>query len=109
MQNIVEVLFYLISFSIFAVLQALFINGWNESFTEGHLLNPIKKYLSKRVKDFWLRPLFGCIRCQASLIGGGTFWCTMIPLFGFKVAEIPIYIADVFILVYLNFYFYKKI
>lgn len=98
---------YLLCFLVFAFLQAMFINGWHDSFSEGNIFNPIKKWVSKRVNEYWLRPVFGCVRCESSLIGALTFFPTVIYFFGFRWEEIVVYVADVFILVFLNYYLYK--
>jgi len=103
-----EVLIYLVSFLIFTVLQSWFINGVKEAFNEGFILHPVKKKLSKHIKEFWLRPFFGCIRCMASFYSAITFFPLTIYLFGFRWEEIPVYIFNVGILIYLNFYFYKR-
>jgi hypothetical protein len=57
----------------------------------------------------WVKPCWGCIKCMASVWGGITFWPVVVYLFGFHWVEIPIYVGDVFCLVYLNYFFYKKI
>lgn len=57
----------------------------------------------------WLRkPLIQCIKCMASFWGGLTFWPVVLYLFGFHFLEIPIFFADMFSLVYINWIFYKK-
>jgi len=119
-----DVLLYLISFSFFVVLQSLAINGWHECFTGqklvdgptgkidyqgmiGYMIAP--KWIEKNKKKVWLKPIVGCIKCESSVIGGITFWGTVLPIFGFHLIEILPFIFDVFILVYLNFFFYKKV
>lgn len=99
---------YLLPFFIFTILQSLFINGVKEAFGEGHILYPVNKFLTKRLSEYWRRPLFGCIRCMASFYGAITFFPFAIYLFGWRWEEIPVYFFDVGILIYLNFYFYKK-
>lgn len=50
-----------------------------------------------------------CIKCAASFWGAVTFVPFFVRVYGIKLELIPILIADIFILVYLNFYYYKKL
>jgi len=45
---------------------------------------------------------------MSSVWGGLTYWPTVLWVYGFRVEEIPVFIADVFILVYLNWFLYKR-
>ena len=100
---------YLVGFILFAILQALFINGWHESFKEGMIFNPIRKVLLRKVKGVFLKPVFDCIKCESSVIGSLTFWPFAIWAFGFQWWQMPVSVCDIFVLVYLNYYFYQKI
>lgn len=104
-----EIALYLFCFSVFVVLQSLAINGIHESMSEGQVLNPFKKWLSKYVSEYWMNPLGNCVRCMASVYGSITFWFLVVPIFGFYFIEILIFIFDVFILVSLNYFFYKRL
>lgn len=117
-----EIFFYLGSFLIFVLLQALAINGIYEAMRgscvndivkgkvcSGNILYPIKLWMEERFSDYWMNPIGNCIKCMSSLYGGITFWGTVIPLFGFHWIEIWIFVFDVFILVSLNYYVYKKL
>jgi len=105
-----SILFYrLASFVIFIILQGLFINGVYESFQEGMVLSPVKKFLSLFISEFFQLPLFGCIRCMASWWGTVTFMPTVIYLYGFHWVEIPIQVFDIFVLCFVNFFIYKKV
>lgn len=113
----------LMCFFIFVVFQSLVINGVYESFkgskyvdengkvTYGGMIfyNISPKFFEKVRFKWWVKPMWGCIKCMASVWGAITFWPTVIYLFGFLWVEIPIFIADVFMLVYLNYFFYKRI
>jgi hypothetical protein len=57
----------------------------------------------------WIKPLWGCIKCESSVIGGITFWSVVLPVFGFHGIEVLIFIFDVFILISLNWFVYKRI
>lgn len=103
-----EVLIYLVCFLIFVILQALFINGWNDCFKSDMIFYPIRVFLLKHIPEKFLTPFILCVKCESSIIGGATFWITVIPIFGFNWFEIWISIADIFILVTLNWLVYKK-
>lgn len=104
-------------------MQALIINGIYECFrggciedmTKGRLcagnilwkLNP--EFFENNKHKMWAQPLFGCIKCMASAYGAITFWPPVLWKFGFHFWEIPVFIADMFILVYLNYFLYKRL
>lgn len=104
-----EYLQYIICFSLFVILQSFFINGWHQSFKEGFIFSPVRLWIKEYIGEYLSRPLFECIRCEASIIGSVTFWITVLPLFGFNAYEIWVCIADIFILVSANWLIYKKI
>lgn len=118
-----DILLYLIGFGIFVFLQALFINGWHECFkfncvedmNKGRVCNGnifyklLPEFIEKNKNKTWAMPLFGCVKCESSVIGSITFWSAILPLFGFHPYEIIVWIFDMFILVSLNWIIYKKI
>lgn len=121
--EILNGLLLLIAFSVFVCLQAVFINGVHESFKgsclendikngricQGMIFYPVAQYLEKHINKQWiLKPIYKCVRCMASLWGAITYWPVSISIFGFTGWQIPAFVIDVFILVYLNYYFYKK-
>lgn len=117
------IVLYLISFSIFVVLQALAINGVFE-LCRGGCVNDLKEgrkcsgnlfymiapeFFEKNKNKSWAAPLFGCVRCMSSFWSLITFFPTVIYFYGFHWEEIFIWAFDAFILVSLNFYVYKKL
>ena len=104
----ISLLQYLVCFLIFSVLQAMFINGVKNCFEEGMIFYGLRIWIDEIFGDFFNKAIYKCIRCMSSVYGTLTFWGFVIPIFGFYKAEIPIYIADVFILVYLNYFLYKR-
>ncbi len=119
MQNI---FYYIASFCLLILLQSLFINGWHECF-RFNCVNDIKKgeicngniffkifgkFIKKHNGKTWTLPIWGCVKCQASIIGSITFWLTVYPIIGFDWYLLWVWIADVFILVPVNFIIYKK-
>lgn len=105
----INILCYIISFAVFIILQSLFINGVNESFSEGNIFYPLRKQLDKYLSEWIKKPLYSCVKCQSSLYGTATLMPSVIYLFGFKIIEIPILIFDIFILVTANFIVYKRV
>lgn len=100
----------LISFFVFVVLQSLFINGVKAAMEEGNILFGFSKFIEKNVKsEFIKKPLVSCIKCMASVYGAITFWPTVLIVFGFAWWQVPVFVADVFILVTLNWWIYKRL
>ena len=110
-------------FILFMVIQSIFINGINELF-KGACINDINKgkickgnigymlapkWFEQYKNTEWSKPLWSCVRCMASVYGSATYFPFVIRLFGFHVWELFIWIIDVCSLVYLNYYFYKKL
>jgi len=117
-----EIVLYLVSFLIFVVLQAMAINGIFELFRGSKINDLIKgeiykgnlfymispKFFEKNKDKFWASNLFGCVKCMSSTYSLITFFPLVIYLFGFHWEEIFIWAFDAFILVFLNYFFYKK-
>ncbi len=58
-------------------------------------------------EEWWQKPLYSCVKCMASFWGAATFWPVILYIFKFNWVEIPIFVADVFALAFLNWFFYK--
>ncbi len=101
-------LLYLIGFLVLCLAQSIFINGVNLSMGEGMIFNGFRKWITSK-GEFISKPFFVCIKCSASVGSAITYWPLVIYLFGFKWEEMPVFIANVFCLVYINFYLYKKV
>lgn len=79
------------------------------SFSKDMILHSIRKWAEDKIRIQWvIKPTMSCVRCMASFWGAVTFWPIIIFLFEFSLYQIFVFIADVFILVYLNFIYYKK-
>lgn len=105
----IEILAGLICFFVFIVLQGLFINGLKSSMEEGMILEGYIKWVKRTFNEYWQKPLGTCIKCLASIIGFITYWPSVISSFGYKHWMIPVFIADVFILVAISWYIFKKL
>lgn len=118
------ILYYLVIFSVFVVLQSLFINGVHDCFKGKKLVDGVTSkvdyqgmifymmapsFFEKYRYKIWTKNLWGCVKCMSLPYGAITFFPVAIYLLGWHWEEIPIFVFDVFILVYLNFYFYKKV
>lgn len=99
---------YLMGFGMMIIIQAVFINGVQMSMGEGMVLNRLRDWVVS-VSPVFSKPLAVCIKCMSSVYGAATYWPLVIYLFGFRSVEIPVFVVDVFCLVFLNFYFYKKV
>ncbi len=100
----------LINFILFIFIQGLFINGVNQSFKEGMIFEKFGKWLDKNIKNDWIKhPLWKCVRCQSSFYGIITFVPLVIYIYGFHWIELPILVVDIFSLVTVNYFIYKKV
>jgi hypothetical protein len=112
-----------LEFAVFVVLQGIFINGVDQSFSgqcaediqrgrvcNGLIFFPVALWMDKKIRQDWIKkPLYKCVRCMASVWGGVTYWPAVLMMYGWSWKEVPVFIFDVFILVIVNFYIYKKI
>lgn len=105
-----NVLTELICFLLFVLIQSLAINGLKLCFDKEEIFYKVRLLLDRILRREWMRkPLYSCVKCMSSFWGGISFWSVVIPLFGYHNFEISIFIFDVFILVYLNYFIYKRI
>lgn len=118
-----EIFYYISSFCLFVILQALVINGIHYAFSggcipdiekgkvcKGNILYLIRPAFFERNKDKnWSKPIFSCVRCMSSAYSIITYWPIVIYLFGFHYMEILIWLFDICILSSLNWIIYKKL
>ena len=97
-----------ICFLIFTVLQSWFINGVKGLYEEKMILHKLSIFLSKHLSETWRKPIYSCVRCMSSLYGALTFFPVGIYIYGWRWELVPVFIFDACILVYLNFFFYKR-
>lgn len=107
-QELLNIVLGLIGFILFVIIQALIINGIKEAMNEGMILEKLGKRLKEVLGEYWFAPFGGCIRCMSSVYGAITYWPVVLYLFGFHWPEIPVFIADTFCLVIVNWIIYKK-
>jgi uncharacterized membrane protein YeiB len=93
---------------IFVLFQSMAINGLVLSMEDGMILNGYKRWLKSR-KNWFSHPMGLCIRCSASVFGTITFWPAALLGFGWKPIEVFAWIMDIFVLVYLNSFLYKRV
>lgn len=98
----------LVAFLLFAFTQSLFINGVKNSMEEGMILEVFAKWAKKTLGEYWSKPVAGCIRCMASLYGAITYWPCVIIYFGVEWWQVPVFMCDVFVVVYINYFLYKR-
>lgn len=95
-------------FILMCVIQALFINGVKESMKENNVLYFYDQWLRK-LPDWFNKPMGICVKCMASVWGAVTYWPGVLMMFGWSWREVPLFILNVGVLIFLNFFFYKKI
>lgn len=98
----------MIEILIFVLFQGLAINGFQLAMDEGMILNPYKKWLQKQ-KSWIGKPMGLCIKCSSSIGGAITFWPAALNAFGWHPIELFAWIFDVFVLVSINFFIYKRL
>jgi len=109
-EQLLNIVLGLSGFLLFAAIQSLIINGIKEAMGKGMILSGFSNFIERTVKsEYWRKPLNGCIKCLASTGGGITFWPFVLLVFGWHWEELLIFVADVFTLVTLNWYIYKKL
>lgn len=119
----VEILYGIIGFCFFSVVQALVINGINFCFSfnctddinkgvicNGNIFYKLApKFFQKHKGKIWTMPLWACVRCMSSVYGTLTYWPVVLILFGFNQFEVIVWIFDIFVLVSLTWIVYKKL
>ncbi len=109
-EKLLHIVLGLSGFLLLSIIQAYVINGIKEAMNEGHILFWFSKFIEKNVKSETIRkPLGKCIRCMASTGGAITYWPFVLFVFGWHWAEVPIFVANMFVLVVLNWLIFKKI
>src|ERR1700710_1443884 len=101
-----EILIDILCFFGLVIMQAFFINGVHYCFEKGNIFS--SAFTERNKNKWWAKPIWACVRCQSSVWGAITFWIPVIFAYGFRKQEIFIFVADVFILIPLNWIIYKK-
>jgi len=99
----------LICFCLFLILQGCFINGVKACFEPKMIFHGIGERLKKVLPEWSQKQLFACVRCMSLVYGALTFWPAVLYVFGFHTVQLFIFVADVFILVFLNYFIYKRV
>lgn len=123
MNNMTSILDSFICFSLFVVIQSLFINGVHYCFG-GSCTNDISKgrvcvgnvfflfapeFFQANKEEVWARPIYSCPRCMSSFWSIVTFLPLVVYLFGFHWVELFAWVIDAVSLVSLNWIIYKKL
>lgn len=93
---------------IFVLFQGLAINGFHQAMDEGMIFNGYKNWLKKR-KAWFGKPMGLCIKCSASVGGTITFWPAALYAYGWRPIELFAWVFDIFVLVVINFWIFKKL
>lgn len=76
--------------------------------TDGNGVIFYKEY-KRYYRSKWIRmPTFGCIRCMSSFWSLGTYWYPMIALFGFSWWMVPLWVANISAVTFVNTYISQR-
>jgi hypothetical protein len=98
----------LIVFLLFVICQGAFIVGLKSTFEEKMILEKPAKWIRETLGEYWSKPFVGCIRCMSSVYGFITYWPAVLYEYGFHFWQVPAFIFDVFVLVYVTWFLYRK-
>lgn len=99
---------YLIMFIVFCFVQSMFIIGVKDCFGKDMIFENLGKWLKEKLGEKLTKPLFGCVKCMSSLWGAVTYFPTVLCYYGYESWQIPVFIADAFVLVFMTYYLYKR-
>lgn len=108
-EQLINIILGITGFFMFSLLQAFIINGVKECFNEGMILSGFSKCIERLLGKYWSKPIVGCIRCMASFWSAVIYWPFVLKLFGWNIYEVPIFVANMFTILVLNWLIYKKL
>ena len=85
----------------------MFINGVAGAAEKGYILEKPAEWLKKKL-GWWSKPVVGCVKCGSSFWGAMTYWPVVLWVFGFEWWQVPVFVTDVFVLVFLSWYLFKR-
>lgn len=110
--------------ALFVFFESMFIIGLNACFkgaksvdsvtTKEHYTGMVfymmaPKFFERMKHKWYTQNLWVCYKCMSLPYGMICFWSTALFLFGFHWIEIPLSIFNVFIVLSMNMYLYKKL
>lgn len=98
----------LVMFLIFCLVQSMAIVGLRNCFSDNEIFSGVARFVKWVLGEYWSRPFVSCVKCMASVWGSATFWPPVIHFYGFNWFEIYVWIIDMFVLVFLNYFLYKR-
>jgi len=82
--------------------------GLKSCFEHGEIFEKAARRITYLLGPWWSKPVCGCVKCMASFWGTITYWPAVLLIFGFHWWEVALWVPDLFILVYLNWFLYKR-
>lgn len=82
--------------------------GLKSCFEQGEIFEKAARWVTYKLGPWWSRPVVGCVKCMASTYSTLTYWPAVLWRFGFEWWEVAVWPANLFILVYLNWFLYKR-
>jgi hypothetical protein len=101
-------LILLVTFLAFSLIQSMFIVGVKDCFGESMIFYKLGVWIKRNIGEYWSKPLFSCVRCMAGVWGAITYWPAVIFTYGFDWVEVPVFIINIGVLIYLNWFLYKR-
>lgn len=99
---------YLLSFLIFCFLQSLMIVGLKSCFEQGEIFEKVARLITYKLGPWWSRPVVGCVKCMSSLYGSITYWPVVLSVYGFEWWQVALWLPDLLIVLYFNWFLYKR-
>jgi hypothetical protein len=101
-------MYQIVEFLLFAFAQSIVILGIANASEKGYILERPSEMIRRVLGPVWSKPIIGCVRCMSSFWGSATYWPVVIWKYDFHGWQFGIWVADVFALVYLNWFLYKR-
>lgn len=98
---------YELQFLLFTLCQSVVILGISNAAEKGYILERPAKYIQEKL-GWFSKPIIGCVRCMSSFWGSATYWPVVVWRYGFEWWEVGIWVANIFALVYVNWFLYKR-
>jgi len=101
-------MYQIIEFLLFTLAQSIVILGISNAAEKGYILERPKNFITKVLGPTWSKPIIGCVRCMSSFWGSATYWPMVTWKYDYHHWQIGIWVANVFALVYINWFLFKR-
>lgn len=101
-------MYQVIEFLLFVLCQSIVILGISNSAEKGYILEKPAELVREKLGPFWSKPIIGCVRCMSSFWGSMTYWPMVIWKYDLHLWQLFIWPANIFALVFMNWFLYKR-